>query len=266
MNDSATGQVSRTAADVYEEFFVPALFAEWAEPVVDAAGIGAGQQVLDVACGTGILARTAADRVGANGAVVGLDVNDGMLAVARRMDTRPQWRLGRAEELPFEDGRFDAVVSQFGLMFFTDRLLALQEMARTVRPGGRVVVAVWDALDRTPGYAAMVQLLEDLFGAEVADGLRAPFALGDPADLAGLCAAAGLDSVAIDTRIGTARFPSIDDWVHTDIKGWTLADDIDEQQYGELRAAARERLQRFVTADMSVAFDSPAHIVTIRIN
>ncbi len=186
MDDVQQGQVTRSAADVYEEFFVPALFAPWSAPVAEAAGIAPGQEVLDVACGTGVLAREAAKRVQPGGTVTGLDRNDGMLAVARRKAPGIDWRHGLAEQLPFEDGRFDAVVSQFGLMFFEDRARALAEMWRVLKPGGRLAVAVWDSLERTPGYAAMTALLHELFGEQIAEALRAPYCLGDPRALAAL--------------------------------------------------------------------------------
>jgi SAM-dependent methyltransferase len=262
MSASETGQVIGSAAEVYEEFFVPALFAEWPPRVADAAGIRPGQRVLDVACGTGVLARAVAGRVGAAGSVTGLDLNDGMLAVARRKAPAIEWRQGRAEALPFDDGQFDAVVSQFALMFFADRVAALREMRRVARPGGRLAVAVWDAIDRSPGYAAMADLLQRLFGEEVASALHSPFALGDRDLLRALFAEAGLPDATIATEIGTARFPSIASWVHTDIKGWTLADALDDVQYALLLAEAERDLQPFVVADGTVAFDAPAHIVT----
>lgn len=262
MEDSR-GQVSGSAAEVYEQFFIPALFEEWPPRVVAAAQVGAGQSVLDVACGTGILAREAARRAGPRG-VTGLDCNDGMLAVARAREPAVEWRLGRAEALPFEDGRFDAVVSQFGLMFFEDRERALREMWRVLRPGGRLAVAVFGPLEDTPGYAALVALLERLFGASIADELRAPFCLGDVATLRDLFRAAGLADVRIDTVVGRARFPSIADWVHTEIRGWTLADRLDQAQFTLLARAAETELRGHVGHDGRVAFDSPAHIVCAR--
>jgi SAM-dependent methyltransferase len=192
--------------------------------------------------------------------VIGLDRNDGMLAVARRKAPEIEWRQGQAEALPFADGRFDAVVSQFGLMFFEDRVLALSEMWRVLRPGGRLAVAVWDALERTPGYAAMTALLQRLFGERIADALRAPYALGDPEALAALAANAGIPA-QITTRQGTARFPSIDAWVHTDVKGWTLADMIDNGQYRLLQQEAPGALAHFVQPDGTIVFDAPAHIL-----
>jgi SAM-dependent methyltransferase len=262
MSDNERGQVTRSAAEVYEEFFLPALFQQWASRVVDAAEIRPGHRVLDVACGTGVLTRAAADRVRPGGAVVGLDANAGMLAVAERKAPAIEWRQARAEALPFGDESFDRVVSQFGLMFFDDRASAIREMTRVARRGGRVTVAVWAALDATPGYAAVVALLERLFGDEVADALRAPFALGDEGALARLFAEAGVDDAEIATQEGTAKFSSIRSWIHTEVRGWTLADRIDDRQFEQLLEEAEKVLQPFRSADGSVAFAAPAHIVT----
>jgi ubiquinone/menaquinone biosynthesis C-methylase UbiE len=263
MSDMERGQVVRSAAEVYEAFFVPALFAEWGGRVADAAQIRGGERVLDVACGTGILARAVSDRVGPSGTVVGLDINPEMLAVAEMRAPGITWRNGAAEALPFESESFDAVVSQFGLMFFTDGKAAIHEMARVLRPGGRLAIAVWDALDNTPGYAAMVALLQRLFGKAIADGLRAPFRLGDPAVLRTLFDDAGFLQAKITTVEGTACFPSLEAWIYTDIKGWTMADAIDDEQYARLLTEAKSALGPYVTATGSIAFEMPAHIITL---
>jgi SAM-dependent methyltransferase len=262
MDAIAKGQVNKSAAEIYEDFFVPALFREWAERVADAAGLAAGQSVLDVACGTGVLAREAERRAGAGGAVAGLDRNQGMLDVAARKSDRIAWRLGQAEALPFADGAFDAVVSQFGLMFFEDRAKALAEMWRVLRAHGRLAVAVWGSLEAAPGYAAMTRLLQRLFGDTTAEALRAPYCLGDKDALRALFAEAGIAGAEIAARDGVARFPSIASWVHTDVKGWTLADLIDDVQYRTLLEAAERDLQDFVQPDGSVGFAHPALIVT----
>jgi SAM-dependent methyltransferase len=264
MSERNRGQVSRNAAEVYEEFFVPALFQQWTGRIVDAAHIQPGQRVLDVACGTGVLARSAAERVGTTGSVVGLDVNEGMLAVATRTAPHIEWRTGKAEKLPFEDASFDAVVSQFGLMFFEDGHAAIREMVRVLRPGERLAVAVWDSLDHTPGYAAMVELLGRLFGTEAADGLRAPFNLGDTSKLRPLFDDVGLTEINLITQTGTAHFPSLEAWAFTDIKGWVLADKLDDVEFEHLLHEAQQPLAPFVEADGHVRFASPAHIVTAR--
>ena len=261
MDEGLKGQITRSAAEIYEEFFVPALFRRWAPIVADAAGIGAGQRVLDVACGTGVLAREAASR---DASVTGLDRNEGMLATARHIGPSIEWKTGRAEELPFADARFDAVVSQFGLMFFDDRAEALREMRRVLKPGGRLAVAVWDRLESSPGYAAMAALLERLFGPRIAGELHAPFALGDPEALRALFEEAGMSDAKVASHAGTARFPSIEAWVRTDVKGWTLADLIDDEQYALLLREAATALRTYVKADGIVVFDAPALIATAR--
>ncbi|MEO1290435.1 MAG: methyltransferase domain-containing protein [Chloroflexota bacterium] len=261
MTNSERGQVVRSAAEVYQDFFVPALFQQWAERVAGFANLRANDGVLDVACGTGVLTRAIAERTGSPENIIGLDINEGMLAVARRTSEAIDWRKGQAEDLPFEDNHFDAVVSQFGLMFFENRTQAITEMVRVLKPKGTLVVAVWDKLDNTAGYAAMAKLLERLFGTDIASSLYAPFNLGDTSQLRPLFDHPLLSDVTIKTLDGTAKFPSIEDWVYTDIKGWTLADQIDDEQYQLLLTEAKKDLARFVIDDATVAFDAPAHIV-----
>ncbi len=261
---AATGQVNAEAARIYDAFFVPALFGEWAGPTCDAADIGSGDRVLDIACGTGVVAREAARRAGSRGRVVGLDRNPGMLAVAREQAPDIDWREGRAEALPFEDANFDVALCQFGLMFFEDRAGALREMRRVVRPGGTAAVVVWDRAETSPGYAAMIELIDRMFGASAADALRAPFVLGDAEALRSLLDAAGWADASIDTRTGTARFASISDWVRTDVRGWTLADLIDDEQCAALTRAAEAELSRFAGSDGRVAFAAPGHVARLR--
>jgi len=259
-SDAAAGQVTGSAADIYEAFFVPALFGQWSGRTLQRLTLKPGDRLLDVACGTGIVACAALDRVGPSGSVTGLDRNDGMLAVARCKAPAVDWRTGRAEALPFPDGHFDAVSCQFGLMFFEDRLMALKEIMRVLRPGGRMAVTVWDKAENSPGYAAMISLLHRLFGADAANALRAPFVLGDAADLENLFKQAAIGDVTIDTITGQARFGSIREWVHTDIKGWTLEDMIDARQYDALQKAAASALSAFAAQDGAVSFAAPAHI------
>jgi SAM-dependent methyltransferase len=135
----AKGQVTETAAEVYERFFVPALFAPWPARLAELVPASERGAWLDVACGTGVLAREVRRRCPA-AEVCGLDRNEGMLQVARRTEPRVDWTLGQAERLPYDDARFDAVLSQFGLMFFDDRRRALTEMWRVRKPGGQLVV------------------------------------------------------------------------------------------------------------------------------
>jgi ubiquinone/menaquinone biosynthesis C-methylase UbiE len=263
VSDSAS-QEEIAAATAYEGLYVPALFQQWAARVVDAAQIQSGHRVLDVACGTGILAREAISRVGSKGFVAGLDASHGMLAVAERLAPAVEWRQGTAESLPYEDHSFDAVVSQFGLMFFADRREALREMVRVLAPGGRMAVAVWESLENSPAYPTTVALLERIAGPRAADALRAPFVLGDRKELATLFEDAGVVSIEITTHRGKARFPSIRTMVEADLRGWlpVMGVVLTEEQIRRILEEAEHDLSGYVTPQGTVMFDSPAHIVT----
>ena len=263
MGKSETTVAAPSPAQVYEEFFVPALFQQWGRILADIARVAPDQRVLDVACGTGVLACAAAERVGPGGAVTGLDPNDEMLAVARGKDARVEWQNGHAESLPFADASFDRVASQFGLMFFADRAASLGEMMRVLRPGGRLAVAVCDALDHSPGYAVLAELLQRLFGATVADAFRAPFALGERKQLRLLCEQAGIRNAQVARADGTVRFKSIQQLVATERACvWTLGGLLDDGQFDRLLEEAEESLQPFVTGDGTVAFEMPALVIT----
>jgi SAM-dependent methyltransferase len=251
------------AARAYEALFVPALFAEWAPRVADAASLAAGQRVLDVACGTGVLVREAVRRTSGN--VTGLDRNAGMLAVASEVAPEVDWRRGSAESMPFADASFDAVVSQFGLMFM-DRERAIREMLRVLRPGGRLAVAVWDSVEHMPAFAAETALLEELVGTRAADALRAPFVLGDPKQLVALFEAAGAGSVTAATRKGSARFPSIRSLVEADLRGWlpVMGVHLREDEIDRVLGAAERQLAEYAAPDGKFTFETSAHIVSAR--
>ncbi len=261
LDAATTGQVTDSAAEIYEAFFVPALFGQWPGPVLDTARLSAGDDVLDVGCGTGILARAAARRLGNSGSVTGIDINEGMLAVARRTSEPVTWKHGPAEHLPFPDRSFDRVVSQFALMFFAGQSASIEEMARVTRPGGTVTVATWASVDHSPGYAAMVDLLQRLFGDEAATALMAPFTLGTEDRLNALMRES-LPNSTITRREGLARFDSVEEWVHIDVRGWTLADMIDDNQYTELLTAAKTELAHLTDHSGHVCFPAPALIAT----
>ncbi len=187
-----------------------------------------------------------------------------MLSVARRKSTAIEWREGKAESLPFPDQSFDAVASQFGLMFFDDRAAALREMMRVLRPKGRLAVAVCDALDHSPGYGAFAQLLQKLFGQRVADAFRAPFVLGDPDKLRPICAEAGIGNAEIVRHNGSVRFASIASLVSTERACvWTLGGMLDDAQFAKLLGEAELALKPFAGKDGTIVFDMPALIVTV---
>lgn len=262
MDKIEKGQLNQSAAEVYDTFFVPALFATWPEYVAKAAQIQPRQKVLDVACGTGVLACKIAEKTGAPRNITGLDINPQMLSVAQQKSPLIDWKQGAAENLPFDDNIFDAVVCQFGLMFFADQFKAINEMVRVLRPNQHLAIVVWASLEDTPGYWKLTGLLNELFGPEVANSIRVPYNLGDKEHLSTLFNHPNLTNIKIDTPINTANFPSLEAWLFTEIKGWVLADVLSDAQFDILLNEAQTKLKEFVKDDGAVRFDVPAHIVS----
>jgi ubiquinone/menaquinone biosynthesis C-methylase UbiE len=251
------------AARAYEALFVPALFGQFAPKVADAARVGQGERVLDVACGTGILAREILGRVGPSGRVAGIDPVPGMIHVAQQIAPAVEWREGNAESLPFSDDSFDAVVSQFGLMFFMDRGQAIREMLRVLTSGGRLAVAVWDSLQNIPAYASAVELLQRTAGQQAADALRAPFVLGDQNELSKMFSEVGANCIEITNHSGTALFPSIRIMVEADLRGWlpVMGVNLPEEQISQVLHEAEAALGAYATSDGQVRFGLSVHIV-----
>jgi SAM-dependent methyltransferase len=253
------------AATGYHDLLVPALMQQWVPRVAEAATIRKGDRVLDVACGTGVLTREAARLAGPTGAVTGLDLSPEMLAVAARLSPELRWQEGSGQSLPFPDQSFDAVISQFGLMFFPDPVAGLREMMRVLVPGGRLAVAVWGSLAVTPAYAAEVALVERLAGRAAGDALRAPFVLGKPKRMADLCEAASIKGARVALQPGRGRFPSIRTMVEVDVRDWLriVGITLDEELIQQILSESETALRRFLTVDASgVSFDSPAVLAT----
>mgnify|MGYP003403111014 FL=1 len=260
---SESFQIPIEAAEAYEAAFVPAFFAQWAPILCDAAGVTAGRRILDVACGTGIVARTAADRVGATN-VVGVDLNDAMLTVARRVRRDIDWRQGDAAALAFDDGSFDTVLCQMALMFFPDRVRALQEMARVTAPGGTVAVVVPSSLDAQPAYGPFVDMAAQHAGREARSLLSTYFACGDLGALGTLVEKAGLASPTTGTHLGTARFPSVDALVTTEVDSTPLGERITAAMRDRISDGARDVLAPFTTLDGSLEAPFEVHVVAAR--
>lgn len=265
MSDSVeTFQVSTEAAELYEHKFVPALFGEWAAHLVDAAGVAPGQSVLDVACGTGVVARAVADRLAGRGRVAGVDLNEGMLAVARRVRPDVEWHHGDATDLPFPDGSFDAVLCQASLMYFPDRAKALAEMARVAKPAGTVAVQVWGSLESQPGYRPFADVVARHAGPDAVELVGSYFSLGDLDLVRGLLEKAGLRATGTKTRLGTVRFDSLREFVATEIESTPLVERIDGATYERIVADCLRELARFEAPDGRAEVPIEGHLVVAR--
>jgi ubiquinone/menaquinone biosynthesis C-methylase UbiE len=264
MSSTDTFQISLETAETYEAAFVPSLFAHHAPHLVDAAEVTAGDRVLDIACGTGIVARTAADRTGPTGRVVGLDLNEAMLTVARRIRPDLDWRQGDAASLPFPDDSFDVALCQSGLMFVPDPAAAVGEMARVVRPGGRVAAQVWSSLDRQTAIQPLADAVTRHAGPDAVDLISTYFRLGDREQFTGQFARAGLRVTDVRTLPVTVHAPTVDDYITTEVESTPLIDRISDDVYRRIREEARGGLARYCDESGALALPLEAYLVAAR--
>ncbi|HEY5639949.1 MAG TPA: methyltransferase domain-containing protein, partial [Dehalococcoidia bacterium] len=216
----------RGQADIYQNLLVPAIFAPWAKKLLRVADLRPGERVLDLACGTGAVSRLAAERVGAEGRVLGVDVDPSMLGVARSLPSPEgatiEYREGDAADLPADDASVDIVVCQQGIQFFPDRAGMLREARRVLVPGGRVAFSVWRGSNFSPAFQAVIRAVEDHIGPDAAAARRRPMSFGDVAPFRVLLDEAGMVNAVVRIEVGLARFPSIEALVKSQSGIWGL--------------------------------------------
>jgi ubiquinone/menaquinone biosynthesis C-methylase UbiE len=211
------------AADNYERYFVPVIGEPLAAALIERAALRRGDRVADIACGTGVVTRLAAERVGADGTVVGVDINPGMLAVARSAASEKpiEWHEASAEALPLPDDRYDVALCQMGLQFFPDKLKALREMRRVLVSGGRVLVNLPGPTP--PIFAVLEEALARHLGAEAAGFMRAVFSLHEPDEIRDLLSRAGFHEVEARPTVNTLRLPAPDSFLWQYVHSTPLA-------------------------------------------
>lgn len=194
-------KLTGSGPDSYERYQVPSVFEPLARMFLQRVPLQPGQRVLDVACGTGVIVRQAAPILGSAGHLIGVDLNSNMLDVAREHapthGAPVEWRQGDAASLPCADSEFDIVICQQGLQFFPDKLGALREMHRVLKPGGVVAICVWRSIEHSPCHLAIAGALGRHVSEDVAQRFQTPFSFGDPAALNALMTEAGFSEVEI---------------------------------------------------------------------
>jgi ubiquinone/menaquinone biosynthesis C-methylase UbiE len=262
-------QLDGRAPELYERYLVPAMTAMWAVDLVDRLAVRAGQRVLDVACGTGVVAREAAARAGTLGRVAAVDINSGMLAVARSLPriggATIDWCESSALELPFSDSSFDVVVCQFGLQFFPDRSVALSEMRRVLDTGGRLGLNVFGPIEHNPATQALADALDRHLAPDASVAKRREHALADPQVLRTGVAEAGFRDLTLQTRTRLVRFPSAAEYVRVQFAATPLAALIKADAQGERLIHAVEKdvsdaLRAYVKDD-GLLFPQEVHVV-----
>lgn len=255
-----------TGPENYERYFVPVIGRPLAERLVAEAQLHPGERVLDVACGTGIVARLAAERVGSSGSVAGLDVNAGMLSVARSVaagDEVPiRWYETTAESIPLPDETFDIVFCQLGLMFVADKQAAVREMRRVAVAGGRIFMSV-------PTPTPFFDVLDGAFERHLpagADFVRAVFSLNDTGEVERLLRDAGLENFSVRREALVLQLPSAQEFLWQYVQSTPLAGLVAQAESDVLAALERDVVTGWQpwARDGGLAYQQGMIVATVR--
>ncbi|HKJ50500.1 MAG TPA: methyltransferase domain-containing protein [Gammaproteobacteria bacterium] len=235
MNQQVYGKhYGSNVAENYDRFFVPHIGTPVMMTLIEHAAPAEGERVLDVACGTGVVTRTAAERVGKEARVAGLDITGGMLAVAKDVSGAQgiEWHEASAESMPLDDASFDLVLSQMGLQFISNKLAAMREMRRVLAPGGRLALNVPGPIPDL--FTRLAAVLADRAGSEAADFCRIVFSLHDPDELRELAVSAGFREIDIRQQPVRLDVPDAADFLWGYIYSTPLAPSFAEEDESSL--------------------------------
>ena len=265
-SSNASGwQLEANAPLAYDTHIVDVFLQGYSRRLVEVAAIKAGDRVLDVACGTGVVTQLVANKIGSAGQVVGFDLNAGMLARARASRETAaaiEWRVGSATDMPFADATFDCVICQHGLQFMPDKAAAVSEMHRALADRGRIVISVWRSIEHCPWQAAIADAVERNLGSEQAAQIRSAFSFGDADQLQQVIVAAGFRDVEIRIDRETIRHASIVEYVPGYISATPVASAVaglDKEAQAKITADVRDALAAYRVGD-GLAAPIEAHV------
>ena len=258
-------QLEGSAPQIYEEQKVPTLFRPLAELTLQHLNVGEGDRIVDVACGTRIIARLVAEKVGQSGTVAGGDLNTGMIEAAKlytpSTGVETEWHQSDVVALPFPDASFDFAFCQQGLQFFPDKLAALSELRRVLAPGGSMIVTVWSSI--SPLFAAIADGAGRYIGCKASTSALSPFAFRDSAVIKALIVEAGfpkieMENLVIQRRIGPAKESIPKEIAGAPVGAYVAA--LDEETQKALFDDLKDALRDFVKHD-GIVFPQEAHPV-----
>jgi ubiquinone/menaquinone biosynthesis C-methylase UbiE len=262
-------QVTAEAAELYERYPARYILGPWAPLLVDAARLAAGDRALDVACGTGVVARIAAQRVGPGGRVVGVDLNPGMIAVAASLPALVgapiEWLERSAVDLQLPDASFDVVLCQQGLQFFPDKLVALREMRRVLSHGGRLALSVWNSIGLY--NAAVGEALVRFVGNAAATKFCSSRQVPGRDELQRLATEAGFSDVEVRVSRLDIHLPHLDSFILDHLAGTPVAPLVaatDPEARKQIGASVIKQLQRYADGD-GVTYPEESHILTAQV-
>ena len=236
--------------DIYDEYMVPLIFADYAEELASRVAVSEPRAVLETAAGSGVVTRALAPKLSANVHYVVTDLNQPMLDRARRQqghDDRITWQQANALELPFDDNLIDVVCCQFGVMFFPDRVTRYQEAKRVLRPGGHFIFNVWDRIEENVFTDTAMQALGEHFPHDPPSFMaRTPHGYNDIDQIRRDVEKAGLSCDLIETRDGVSRAPSAFQAATALCQGTPMRAEIEKR--GDLQAATKHVATRLAEA------------------
>lgn len=263
-------QLEGNSAEAYERYLVPTVTARWADHLVSLAAPHAGGRILDVGCGTGIVARTVTSLLGNRGAVTGVDLNADMLTVARAASATIQpgitYERADAAALPFADSSSDIVLCQYAMQFFADPAAALREMRRVLSPDGRLALMVGRSIEHNRVYGLLADAMERHVSRDAGLMMRSPFPDWSAETIRKLVIGAGFRDVKVEIHIMDLRYSSAAELLWQEASYSPLA-----VTFGSLDQATRAALEADVTNalapytdDNGVAFSIESHTVIAR--
>ncbi|HET9772489.1 MAG TPA: methyltransferase domain-containing protein [Acidimicrobiia bacterium] len=268
MPSASYRQFTGTAAENYQRHFVPAIATPVSADLLRSAGLKPGERVLDVACGTGVTARLAAEQVGATGSVTAIDIAPDMIDVARTVPAPVGppigWHVGDATSLPFPDEAYDVVLCQMGLMFMPDRPAVLAELRRVLVPGGRLALNTPGRIH--PTFEAMEEAIVEHVSPELGGFVRAVFSMHDPDAVAVLVADARFEDVSAAVSTVTVRLPPPAEFLWQYIHLTPMAPFMDQASPAARSAMEQQVVERWQpwVVDGATCFDLPMVTVTGR--
>jgi ubiquinone/menaquinone biosynthesis C-methylase UbiE len=246
--------LTEEAAERYDRYVARYILGPWAPLLVDAARLKAGDQVLDVACGTGVVTRIAAERVGPAGHVTGLDLNPGMIRVARSLRSPTgapiEWLERSALSLGLMDESVDALLCQQGLQFFRDKPLALREMRRVLKKGGRLALSVWSSIGSY--NSAVGEALAKYVSSETAARFCASRQAPPRHELQHLAEEAGFSAIEVNVHRIDVHLPRLDTFTLDHLAATPVAPILaatDDETRQKIGASVMQDLQRYANGN-----------------
>ena len=270
MTTSTQWQLAEKSAERYQTILTPTILGPFARALVEFAALQESESVVDVGCGTGAAARYAAELVGAAGSVIGIDVNPGMLAVARSLPAglgaTIEWREANVTNLPLPDDNVDVVLCAQTLQFLPAKQASLAEMQRVVKPNGRIVLSLWCDISENPYFDALVDTIAKQLGPETAVGLQSAFALTDVNEIETLLDAAGSQQRISTTAQLNLPFPDLATFIPCHISATPMAAGFDKATPNVQQTIIRDIVEQMKPYEKNGRHQIPfrSHLIMIK--